>query len=88
MSEKYVSVSKYRKAKDALNEWHRLYTEQLEKNANSGDLLNKIANLERDKILLEGRISQLEDSCKDWKERYTELKQDYREMQKWREKKE
>jgi predicted nuclease with TOPRIM domain len=85
MSEKYVSVSKYRKAKDALHEWHRLYTEQLEKNA---DLPNKIANLERDKILLEGRVQQLEDSCKDWKERYTELKQDYRDMQKWRDKKE
>lgn len=44
---------------------------------------DKIANLERDKLLLEGKIQQLEESKKDLKERYNELKQDYRDSQKW-----
>ena len=40
---------------------------------------DKIAALERDKLLCEGKIQQLEEQCKDLRERYNELKQDYRE---------
>jgi len=39
---------------------------------------DKIAQLERDKLLLEGRIQQLEESRKDLQERYSELKDDFR----------
>lgn len=41
---------------------------------------DKITLLERDKILQEGKIQQLESSLKDLRERYNELKQDYREL--------
>ena len=41
---------------------------------------DKISILERDKIIFQGRIQQLEEAQKDLKERYNELKQDYREV--------
>lgn len=43
----------------------------------------QIGLLEREKILLEGRIQQLEESRRDLQERYNDLKQDFREQQKW-----
>lgn len=43
----------------------------------------KIALLEREKILLEGKVQQLDDTNRDLRERYADLKQDYREQQKW-----
>jgi phage-related tail protein len=43
----------------------------------------KNALLEREKILLEGRVQQLEEANRDLRERYVDLKQDYREQQKW-----
>jgi predicted nucleic acid-binding Zn-ribbon protein len=42
-----------------------------------------LAKFERDKILYEGKIQQLEDSKKDLKERYDDLRQDLRDQQKW-----
>lgn len=39
---------------------------------------DKIAKLEREKLLLEGRIQQLEEGRKDLQDRYNELKEDYR----------
>ncbi len=47
---------------------------------------DKIARLEREKILSEGKIQQLEEARKDLQERYSELKQDFREQQKWKQK--
>lgn len=44
---------------------------------------DKIARLEREKILSEGKIQQLEDARKDLHERYNDLKQDFREQQRW-----
>lgn len=44
---------------------------------------DKIASLERDRLLFEGRIQQLEEARRDLQERYNELKQDFREHQKW-----
>lgn len=44
---------------------------------------DKIARLEREKILSEGKIQQLEDARKDLQERYNDLKQDFREQQRW-----
>lgn len=43
----------------------------------------KIAGLEREKLLSEGKIQQLEDTRKDLQERYNDLKQDFREQQRW-----
>lgn len=50
---------------------------------NEENYKNKIANLEREKLLYEGRIQQLEETRKDLQERYNELKQDFREQQRW-----
>jgi multidrug resistance efflux pump len=44
---------------------------------------DKIARLEREKLLAEGKIQQLEEARKDLQERYNDLKQDYREQQRW-----
>jgi DNA repair exonuclease SbcCD ATPase subunit len=44
---------------------------------------DKVAKLEREKILYEGKNQQLEEARKDLQERYSELKQDYREQQRW-----
>jgi archaellum component FlaC len=44
---------------------------------------DKIALLEREKLLAEGRIQQLEEARKDLQERYSDLKQDFREQQRW-----
>lgn len=44
----------------------------------------KIAHLEREKILHEGKIQQLEEARRDLQERYNELKQDYREQYRWK----
>jgi predicted RNase H-like nuclease (RuvC/YqgF family) len=44
---------------------------------------DKIAKLERDIILRDGKIQQLEDSRRDLQERYQELKTDFREQRKW-----
>lgn len=40
---------------------------------------DKIAVLERDKILSDGKIQQLEESRRDLQERYRDLREDYRE---------
>lgn len=40
----------------------------------------RITALEREKILYEGKIQQLEDGKTDLRERYHELKEDYREL--------
>lgn len=45
-------------------------------------LKDKIANLEREKILAEGRVQHFDEARKDLYERYNELKSDYRELQK------
>jgi len=44
---------------------------------------NRIAQLDRDILLKDGKIQRLEEARKDLKERYTELKEDYREQQRW-----
>lgn len=44
---------------------------------------DRLNELQRDKILLEGKLLQLEETKKDLQERYNELKQDYREQQAW-----
>ncbi len=41
---------------------------------------DKIAKLEREKLLDQGKIQQLEEAHKDLRERYSDLKQDYREQ--------
>ena len=41
---------------------------------------DKIAQLEREKLLYEGRVHQLEEARKDLQDRYTELRQDMREQ--------
>jgi len=43
---------------------------------------NKISMLEREKILSDGKVQQLEEARKDLQERYNDLKQDFREQQK------
>jgi len=40
----------------------------------------KICDLERDKILAESKLQQIEESRKDLKERYTELKEEYKSI--------
>jgi chromosome segregation ATPase len=45
--------------------------------------INKISQLERDILLKDGKIQRLEEGKKDLKERYNELKEDYREQQRW-----
>ena len=45
--------------------------------------LSKITILERDIVLKDGKIQQLEDAKQDLQDRYRELKDDYREQQKW-----
>lgn len=57
----------------------KLKREYVEKEEN---YKNIISNLTREKILYEGRIQQLEEARKDLKERYDELKQDFREQRK------
>lgn len=44
---------------------------------------DKIVKLEREKLLSDGKIQQLEDARKDLQERYNDLKQDFREQQRW-----
>jgi DNA repair exonuclease SbcCD ATPase subunit len=44
---------------------------------------DKIAKLEREKLLSEGKIQQLEEARRDLQERYNDLKQDFREQQRW-----
>ena len=45
--------------------------------------VGKIATLERDAMLKDGKIQQLEEGRKDLKERYRDLKEDFREQQRW-----
>ncbi len=47
------------------------------------DYKEKIVKLEREKILSEGKIERLEDTCTDLRSRYAELKEDYREQRRW-----
>ena len=47
------------------------------------DYNKKLANLERDILLKDGKIQRLEEAKKDNKERYNELKEDFREQQRW-----
>lgn len=42
---------------------------------------DKIASLEREKLLADGKVQQLEEAKQDLLERYKDLKQDYREQQ-------
>ena len=44
---------------------------------------DKIAKLEREKLLSDGHIQRLEEARKDLQERYNDLKQDFREQQRW-----
>jgi len=44
---------------------------------------NKIAILERDLILKDGKIQQLTEAKEDLRERYKDLKTDFREQQRW-----
>ena len=44
---------------------------------------NKISQLERDIMLKDGKIQRLEEAKKDLKDRYIELKEDFREHQRW-----
>jgi len=44
---------------------------------------NKISQLERDILLKDGKIQRLEEVNKDLKDRYNELKEDFREHQRW-----
>ena len=48
------------------------------------ELKDKIVSLERDNLLKEGKIQQLDETKKDLQERYNDLKQDFREQQKWK----
>ena len=50
---------------------------------NTNKLKDRIATLERDNILKDGKIQQLSEARDDLKERYRELKDDYREQQRW-----
>ena len=43
----------------------------------------KISQMERDILLKDGKIQRLEETKKDMKERYNELKDDFREQQRW-----
>lgn len=43
----------------------------------------KLAAADREKLLMEGRIEQLQESRTDLKERYAELKEDYRDQKRW-----
>jgi chromosome segregation ATPase len=43
----------------------------------------KIVQLERDILLKDGKIQRLDETKKDLKDRYTELKEDFREHQRW-----
>jgi len=42
-----------------------------------------ISQLERDILLKDGKIQRLDEATKDLKERYNELKEDFREQQRW-----
>lgn len=44
---------------------------------------NKISQLERDIMLKDGKIQRLEEAKKDLYDRYSELKEDFREHQRW-----
>lgn len=44
---------------------------------------HRIATLERDAMLKDGKIQQLTEAKEDLRERYKELKADYREQQRW-----
>lgn len=44
---------------------------------------SRISQLERDILLKDGKIQRLEEAKKDLKERYNELKEDFREQQRW-----
>ena len=44
---------------------------------------NIISQLERDILLKDGKIQRLEESKKDMKDRYNELREDFREQQRW-----
>lgn len=43
----------------------------------------KLSQMERDILLKDGKIQRLEEARKDLKERYNELKEDFREQQRW-----
>jgi regulator of replication initiation timing len=51
-------------------------------------IIDKISKLERDILLKDGKIQRLEEAKKDLKERYSELKEDFREQQRWNRKRE
>lgn len=67
------------------NKQHRREIRKLKKELHDMDdrYKDKIAKLEREKLLSDGKIQQLEEARKDMKERYNDLKQDYRESQRW-----
>lgn len=44
---------------------------------------NKISQMDRDILLKDGKIQRLEEAKKDLKDRYSELKEDFREQQRW-----
>ena len=80
-----VSREKYERAKTTILEWSRKFEEaSREHRKQISDIeekyRNQIAQLERDKILLEGRVQHLEEARKDLQERYSELKADFRQM--------
>uniref|UniRef100_A0A6C0EM78 Uncharacterized protein n=1 Tax=viral metagenome TaxID=1070528 RepID=A0A6C0EM78_9ZZZZ len=47
------------------------------------DCKDRVAKLDRERLLSDGKIQQLEDAKKDLRERYNDLKQDFRESQRW-----
>jgi len=67
------------------NKGHRKTIRNLKKDVKDLEekYLGKVATLERDIMLKDGKIQQLEEARKDIKERYKELKEDYREQQRW-----
>ena len=82
---------KYEKAKHAARVWNEQYVQKCSELAHletivkdfaqkEDKLLEKISRLEREKLLCDGRIQQLEEARKDIQERYNELKQDFREL--------
>lgn len=70
---------------EAENKQHRREIRKLKKELHDTEdrYKDKIVSLEREKLLSDGKIQQLEEIRKDLKERYNELKQDYREASRW-----